>query len=276
MIRLLFYIVPIITGRCGFRPKKRWVHPQKCSFSSLSPARMLPGSALQILCSLLWLSIPYPFCWEAVPRHGDGKQQWCEKHHMELSEEVSPAPAESSPSWKELNRRKLSGDASARSSQVEWSPAAEAAARQDVDNQAFRGLSVIVLCCLVLRDRRAGCGNSCHLCPGSHLDTTYGERLVSFLCPCSHGELSWVELRSLHPLCVKNLFCVHSFVINMATVIVFFLVHCFLIAKNVSLNPQSLPFSFSYQKGWKETGVAYLEFNFWLVLKPLNLLKLEA
>lgn len=156
-------------------------------------------------------------------------QHWCEKHRVELSEEVHPAPAESSPSWKELNQRKLSGDASARSSQAEWSPAAW----QDMDSRAFRGWSVIVLCCLVLRDRRAGCGNSCHRWPGSHLDTTYGERLPSCLCPCSHGELIPGE----HLLCVKNWFCVHSFVINMAAVTMCFLVHCFLIAVNCSLNP---------------------------------------
>lgn len=34
---------------CGFRAKKRWVHPQKCSFASLCPAGMLPGSALQTM-----------------------------------------------------------------------------------------------------------------------------------------------------------------------------------------------------------------------------------
>lgn len=55
-----------------------------------------------------------------------------------------------------------------------------AAALQDMDSWAFRGLSLIVFC-FVLRDRRAGCGNSRHLCPGSRLDTTCGQHLPSCL-----------------------------------------------------------------------------------------------
>lgn len=107
-------------------------------FASLSPVGMLPGSALQTLPSAM-AAHPLPIPWDAVPK----KQQWCEKHRVELREEVSPSPAESCPRGKELSWRELNGKTGVRSSYVEWGPASKAAAWKDMDNLASRGLLIV-------------------------------------------------------------------------------------------------------------------------------------
>lgn len=95
------------------------------------------------------------------------------------------------------------------------------------------------------------------------LRATWTQPMGSHLVFVPAATENRVELSSLHPLCVKKLFCVHIFVINMAAVTMCFLVHCFLIAVNCFLNPQSLPLSFFWPEGVERKGSGL--FGFWFL-----------
>lgn len=114
MIELLFHTVHIITGVVVSGQRKGEGTPRSAALPPSPQQECCQGLPCRP-CPLPWQPIPYQFLWDTVPRQGAGKQQCCEKHRGELSEEVSPGPAESSLSWRELS--------GARSSHVGWSAA---------------------------------------------------------------------------------------------------------------------------------------------------------
>lgn len=93
------------------------------------------------------------------------------------------------------------------------------------------------------------------------------------------GEAMWVRL--IHAimvlflvlstfLWVKHVLFLDTFAINIAVVMVHVLFHCFVLSINCYLNPWSLLLSLRLPEEVGGRGVAYLGFNFQLVLKPMQ------
>lgn len=98
--------------------------------------------------------------------------------------------------------------------------------------------------------------------PSSPIFLRHRSRMWCWKKSIVHVELSWDSehlSRGVIPF-------LYTLVINIAAGTVCLLFNCFLLSANYFLKPQSLLLSLSYQKG-RGKWVAYLEFNFWLVLK---------
>lgn len=179
--------------------------------------------------SILCHKCPSPTCssetWlQDVLKRGTGEESTAWNQEVEAS--LSPAESNLSrkePTWAEGSqaepgRAVKSRDTSAGNSCVESSPASKAAAWWDVDSLAFGDLSVTVFCCLGLRDRESQLQEVATILSWSQLP---------------HGT----KLRWWTPSLCKAPSLLHTFVLNIAAVTVYFLFHCFVLPINCYLNP---------------------------------------
>lgn len=102
MAILLFFTTHIIPGGLGFRGKKRWIQPWKCT--------LLPPSVQQIGCKdlpcglhpLPPMPIPYLFLWDTTTRCAEKRHRWG-KHRVEPRGGGEPEPSWVQPELKGAN-----------------------------------------------------------------------------------------------------------------------------------------------------------------------------
>lgn len=193
MALLLFYTTHIITGRLGFRGKKSWTQPWKCT---LYPPLQQTGCH-DLPCGPILSQGCHPL---PIPRHGS-MVRWKEALELEAPHGTKGwrwAWAQLSPTWAKRSQPVL------KQSQAEWSGAA---------TPMLCGIKSSMHSGGTVRCRQSHFwGFVCHCFPMPQAQGQGGtcrKWPQSCLCPSCHMELSWCHL-----VWVKHLlFCILLFLI---------------------------------------------------------------